>query len=241
MGDSITAAMPVTASPPARAPTVACSAASNAGPFRILFVCTGNACRSVIAERLAAAGLRARLGADAAPFHVASAGTGVPGGAPPHPYTAAALGRFGVGMEGFSSRGLTAADIDAADLILSAGWAHREQIVAMRPRASRRVFLLREFARLAMLAAASPTGDGPAGGGPVGRARHVVAEAAGLRGRAPYVEPGADDVADPELTRGAFNACADVIDAVLRDVLDALCGVRLAPPEHGEGLSSAIP
>jgi protein-tyrosine phosphatase len=201
-------------------------------------VCTGNACRSVIAERLAAAGLRARLGAGAAPFHVASAGTDVPGGAPPHPYTAAALSRFGVGMEGFTSRGLSVADIDAADLILSAGWEHREQIVGMRPRASRRVFLLREFARLAVLAAASPAGGGPAGGGPVGGgpvgwARHVVAEAASLRGRVPYVEPGADDVADPELTRGAFNACADVIDAVLRDVLNALCGVRLAPSERG--------
>ncbi|HEY5987883.1 MAG TPA: hypothetical protein VIV12_16140, partial [Streptosporangiaceae bacterium] len=168
MGDSITVAMPVTASPPAWALTVGSPAASAAGPFRILFVCTGNACRSVIAERLAAAGLRARLGAGAAPFHVASAGTGVPGGAPPHPYTAAALGRFGVGMEGFTSRGLTVADIDAADLILAAGWEHREQIVGMRPRASRRVFLLREFARLAMLAAASPAGGGGVGGGGVG-------------------------------------------------------------------------
>ncbi|HEY5986607.1 MAG TPA: hypothetical protein VIV12_09555, partial [Streptosporangiaceae bacterium] len=78
-------------------------------------------------------------------------------------------------------------------------------------------------------------GGGAAGGGAVGWARHVVAEAASLRGRAPYAEPGADDVADPEPTRGAFNACADVIDAVMRDVLDALCGVRPAPPGHGRG------
>jgi protein-tyrosine phosphatase len=198
----------------------------SAGRFRILFVCTANACRSVIAERLAAEGLRTRLGTRAALFEVASAGTAGVDGAALHPYTATALRGFGVAADDFTSRRLTTTDVGSADLVLTAGSEHREQVVGMWPRVSRRAYLLREFRRLAAQASAPPSED------PVARARHVVAEAARLRGRVPYVEPAEDEIADPRPTHADFVSCAEVINAVLRDVLDVLCG---NPPQSACG------
>lgn len=193
-----------------------------AGRFRILFVCTGNMCRSVIAERLAVDGLCARLGDGAASFGVTSAGTAGVSGAPIHPLTAHVLGRFGVPGDGITSRRLTERDIDWADLILSVGREHRDRITAMRPRASQRAYLLREFARLV------GTVPGPALD-PVHRAHGVVAAAARMRGRVPYVEPGEDDIPDPRPTYKAFARCADAIHLALQDILDAFCGWPVSP------------
>ena len=156
------------------------------GQFGILFVCTGNLCRSVIAERLARRGLHARLGADACRFRVASAGIAALDGCPVHPYTAEALGRLGTDADGVVSRALTAADVDAADLILTADRKHRDAVMAMRPGASRRAYLLREFARLAAVAPFGAPGrhaaDISAAGGPASQA--LGAERLGTAGPA---------------------------------------------------------
>jgi low molecular weight protein-tyrosine phosphatase len=189
------------------------------GPFRILFVCTSNVCRSVLAERLAQAGLRARLGDAAAPFVVRSAGTAGRPGTSLHPYTALALRRLGAPAGRFASRRLTAACLDVADLILCAGREHLDLVVAARPTASRRAYLLKEFARLA--ASAAPP-DGSAS--PAGRARGVVTQAARLRGRVPYVEPAVDEIGDPKPTQEGFARCANVIHGAVGVVLDSLCG-----------------
>jgi protein-tyrosine phosphatase len=201
--------------------------------FGILFVCTRNMCRSVLAERLADRELRVRLGGDADAFSVASAGTASWDGLPMHRGTEKVLARLGVrgngNGNGAGSRCLTAPDVDRADLILTACMDHRDQVVAMRPSASRRTYLLREFARLAGFA--PPPGAPPPAAPPPAaplclpeRARHVVAEAARLRGRVPYTEPGDDDIPDPTASYAAIAACAQVIDQAVRDVLDALCG-----------------
>lgn len=188
--------------------------------FRILFVCSGNVCRSVLAERLTRHGIRARLGNGAGPdagFGVVSAGTASRDGWPMHPLTKHALAGFGADTEGFRSHRLTETDVAAADLILSACAEHRDQVLALCPRASRRSYLLREFARLA---AEMPSPDYPS----ARKARAAVAAAAQLRGRVPYVEPAADDIEDPAAVPEAFLACARQIDGTIRPVLDALCG-----------------
>lgn len=186
-------------------------------PFSILFVCTWNLCRSVIAERVACREIQARLGDEAVLFHVVSAGTAGPGGSLMHPDTAKVLAWLGADTRGFSSHRLTALDIDQADLILSACQEHRDQVVALRPGASRRTYLMREFARLA--AHASLPGNGPWA---VERARYVVTEAARLRGRIPYVEPAAEEIPDPGPRYEAVLRCARIIDGAVREVLDAL-------------------
>ncbi len=202
--------------------------ASGAGYFRILFVCTGNVCRSVIAERLARREILARLGDEAGRFRVASAGTATRDRAPMHPYTVQALSWLGADTEGFRSRQLSACDIDQADLILSAGREHRDQVLAMRPSASRRTYLLREFARLAAVISPAAAVCGAAE-----QARDVVAVAARLRGRVPYVDPAADEISDPAADSRAFLGCAQAIDGSVRMVLDALCGSLSAGPATG--------
>jgi protein-tyrosine phosphatase len=195
---------------------------TGAGPhgcFAILFVCTGNVCRSVLAERLASRRLRACLGDRAAPFLVASAGTEGQEGAPPHPYTAAALTRLGAEAGGWSSRRLSGADIDRADLILCAAADHRDQVVTLRPDASRRAYLLKEFARLLAFAPRPDLVPGDAAW-----ARCLVVGAARQRGRVPYVDLRDDEIGDPPATGEAFLDCARRIDAVLADVIGALCG-----------------
>lgn len=209
------------------------------GQFGILFVCTGNLCRSVIAERLARRGLCARLGPAACWFRVTSAGTAGLDGCPVHPYTAEALSWLGADADGVASHALTAADVDAADLILAAGQEHRDAVVAMRPRASRRAYLLREFARLAAYASAAapgrPAADQLAADHlaadqlaadhlAADQARHLVAGVAQLRGLVPYVEPAEDEIADPATNSAAFLDCARAIDTAVSQALDALCG-----------------
>ncbi len=182
----------------------------------------------MIAERLARRGIRARLGDEAARFRVTSAGTASLDGSPMHLYTMQALSRLGADTDGFRSRQLTASDIDESDLILSAGQGHRDQVLTMRPSASRRTYLLREFARLA---AVSSSAADP--GGAVPRARDVVAAAARLRGRVPYVDPAADEIKDPAAESPAFLDCAQLIDGSVGVVLDALCGSFSARPTIG--------
>ena len=225
MTDSNPAAVPPPARPALdRMPAGQRHGAGGADQFGILFVCTGNLCRSVIAERLARQGLRDRIGADARRFRVASAGTAALDGCPVHPYTAEALSRVGADAGVTVSHLLTSADVDAADLILTAGQEHRDAVLALRPGASRRAYLLREFARVAAFALDLPAADiSAAGHSAVRQARHLVAEAAQLRGRVPYVEPAEDEIADPATSTAAFFECARVIDAAVSQSLDSLC------------------
>jgi protein-tyrosine phosphatase len=191
--------------------------------FRILFVCTGNVCRSVMAEEIAHRELAMRLGNQVSSYQVASAGTAAEDGIPLHPYTAEALTRFGIKSGSFFSHRLSGADIDAADLILSAGHEHRDQVVAMRPNASRRTYLLKEFGRLASSAEYRGVHASD-----VSRARCTVEEVAKLRGRTGYRDPATDEIPDPKASRRAFFECANDIDAAVREVIDVLCEIR--PP-----------
>ena len=242
MTDPNPAAVPPPARPALdRVPAGPRHGAGATGQFGILFVCTGNLCRSVIAERLARRGLRARLGADARRFRVASAGTAALDGCPVHPYTAEALSSLGADADVAPSHALTAADLDAADLILAAGREHRDAVLAMRPGASRRAFLLPEFARLAAVARGSapgqPAADMPAAepsDAAVQHARHLVTQVAQLRGQVPYVEPAEDEIADPVTSTAAFLECARVIDEAVSRSLDALCAALASAPYRGK-------
>lgn len=87
-------------------------------PFRILFVCHGNICRSTMAE-FVLKDMVARCGL-ADEFEIASAATSTEEiGNPVHPGTAGELRRHGIGgFEEKRARQLRRADYDAFDLIV---------------------------------------------------------------------------------------------------------------------------
>ncbi|MDX6254988.1 MAG: low molecular weight protein-tyrosine phosphatase [Frankiales bacterium] len=189
-----------------------------AGTFELLFVCTGNICRSPMAERLAAAALATRLGAGASRVLVHSAGTWGHEGSPMEPFaldTLARLGLDGASSAAFRARELTTEMVQSADLVLVASREHRAAVVTMVPRAAARTFTLREFGRLS-------SGVDPAGlpADPVERGQALVAAAAGRRGLAP-AGPEGDDLADPYgAPARAFEHCAADIVELLRVPLD---------------------
>jgi protein-tyrosine phosphatase len=189
--------------------------------FRILCVCSANICRSVMAERLTRHALLARPNGQGLRFRVSSAGLQAMVGERAHPYTTAALARLGVTVSGFVSRQLTPQLIGESDLVLTATVRHRDKAVAMLPSASRRVFTLREFARIA---GHLPDFGQPAPEtGVAQRARWVVDTVATLRGQVGFNAPAAYDIADPARRQGAFRACARGIAHAVDDSVRALC------------------
>lgn len=108
--------------------------------MHILFVCTGNICRSPSAERLAtlfAPGLQA-----------ASAGTRAVIGHPVHPEAARVLLDVGADPAGFAARQLSPKIAGAADLILTMTRQHRDAVLEIAPRQLKRTFTLTEAAAL---------------------------------------------------------------------------------------------
>jgi protein-tyrosine-phosphatase len=122
------------------------------GTAAILFVCTGNLCRSAVAERLTAAWLSAQPGSPA--LRVSSVGTGTVDGRPMHPASARALSALGGDPGDFFSRRLRDEHLDDVDLVLTATRGHRAEVLSRRPVLMRRTFTIREAAALVPLTAA---------------------------------------------------------------------------------------
>ncbi|WP_197040239.1 low molecular weight phosphatase family protein [Mycobacterium sp. URHB0044] len=113
--------------------------------LHVLFVCTGNICRSPTAERLATA-YSARL--NAGNFTASSAGTRAVIAHPIHHEAALILGELGGDASGFAARQLTAKIASDADLVLTMTRAHRDAVLEHAPRQLHRTFTLSEAARL---------------------------------------------------------------------------------------------
>lgn len=189
--------------------------------FRLLFICTGNICRSPFAEILTRHLLRGRLGGRAAEaFRISSAGVQAVVGSAMHPDSRAELEPWnlhGTHADGFVARQVRSAMIEQSHLVLGATPRHRSAVVERCPAALPITFGLREFARLA--AAVDPT-QLPAH--PVARAHALVDLARLQRGLVP-VEPDGDEIPDPmgrpptahhhaaELTNEAVARIVDII------------------------------
>ena len=89
--------------------------------FNILFVCTGNTCRSPLAEGIARDELARRGWRH---VRVASAGLAARGGSGASPEAVTVAGRYGIDLSGHSSQPLTPELAAWADLILGMGPSH---------------------------------------------------------------------------------------------------------------------
>lgn len=104
---------------------------------RILFVCTGNTCRSALAEGLA----RALLGAEAG-MTFASAGLYALDGAPATSHALAAAAEAGVELGAHQARSVSAEMIEGADLVYAMTRSQVERLARLGPEAAGRVALL---------------------------------------------------------------------------------------------------
>ena len=106
----------------------------------ILFVCTGNVCRSPMAEGIFRQAVRGR-----GDFRVCSAGLGAPEGQPPSPFAAQAVKELGIDISAGRSQTLTPELVHQADYIFGMTHSHVETVALLYPRAAEKTFLLREF------------------------------------------------------------------------------------------------
>ncbi|MGQ0629509.1 MAG: arsenate reductase/protein-tyrosine-phosphatase family protein [Sporichthyaceae bacterium] len=161
----------------------------------ILFVCTGNICRSPFAELITAHLLREALGPGAEAFRVHSAGTAGLDGWAMNADSRAELAPWNLHTEPsdpFRARLLTPSMLAEADLVLGLATEHRSAALSVYPKAMPKVFTLREFARL--VATIEPAGLGT---DPVERTHTLIERARGRRGSVRANHPDDDTVIDP--------------------------------------------
>src|SRR6266568_8889079 len=106
----------------------------------VLFVCTGNVCRSPMAEGIFRHAVQGR-GA----YRVWSAGLGAVEGQPPSLYAVQAVGELGIDISNQRSRMLTLDLVQQADYIFGMTHSHVDTVMLLYPQAAEKTFLLREF------------------------------------------------------------------------------------------------
>lgn len=200
---------------------------------RVLVVCTANVCRSPLAGTLLRVASSTVGGQD---LDVDEAGTRAVDGRPAARSTVDLARDWGVDLGDHRARRLRAAQVVAADLVLTMERAHQVDVLGVHPEALARTFTWREFARLATVVDV-PGGpaDGPATATDVARSAHRARPVAGP-------PRASDDIPDP------FGQPASAYRRMAQSLVDAateflpLLGLHLPPRwEHVDDAPDACP
>ncbi len=196
--------------------------------MHVLFVCTGNICRSPIAERLTVAFAETEQEALGGVMTASSAGTAAVVGHPMEPSAQLVLTGLGGSADGFTARQLVVEDIAPADLVLTMTRRHRAAVLQLAPRMMSRTFTLREAASLLP---AVDTGSLASEPDLESRGRQLTGAMAQLRaGRIAQQGRQGDDILDPiggDLQK--FQRVGDAIAGTLVPLLGALAGTKVKP------------
>lgn len=110
---------------------------------KIIFVCTGNICRSAMADgytkkRLKDKNLENR-------YIIESAGTNAYTGDKATEFACKAMGKYGVDLSNHRATYIEESDVCDADLILCMTYAHKTRVLNRYPKLNSKVFTLKEY------------------------------------------------------------------------------------------------
>jgi glycine hydroxymethyltransferase len=108
--------------------------------MRLLFVCTGNVCRSPMAE-----GIARELTRDDPTMQVKSAGIGAASGQTPSTHSVSVMDELDIDISRLRSKPITRELVEQADIILVMTYGHLDSMLMLYPQAAEKTFLIREF------------------------------------------------------------------------------------------------
>jgi protein-tyrosine-phosphatase len=184
----------------------------------VLFVCTGNICRSVIAATI----FQSRADLEGWPVAATSAGLAGEGARPPR-HTTAALRRRGIDVSEHRSRRLTGSMIDDSALVIGSSPEHAWAAATLRPDSSPRIFALKELVRAGRRQRTSVAAEG---------LRAWVARVDAARQEEPDTDDHDDVIDDPKgKSRHTYERVALEVERLVLQLIDLL-SLSMQPVRH---------
>ena len=176
--------------------------------MKILFVCTGNICRSPMAEVMLRHALTSR--ACAADIEIASSGTWAYDGSPATVAAVDAMRARGIDASAHLSRPVVREELEEADLIVVMTSVHVREVLDVAPDVRSKLVMLKELVEM--------KGDYEGATGTEERLRRLL-DAERPKPRRSL------DVDDPMgLPLMAYERCADDLDRGVNALVEVLCG-----------------